>query len=176
MLMATRLTAVKCARHINIPAIFSIMIERKSAMLEEVFAQQNLEFEEKYRENNFMVIAKDDVLSVDDVDIIKQIRENNKLVILNKEPTYSDYRGEEYTLATYLVSEIALPVLVGCFIGWITAKMQSYRARAADNQKMPKVSVDVFRTEKFKMVSIKAEELEDALKILKGLRDKDDAG
>ncbi len=152
------------------------MIEWKNSTLEEVFAQQNLEFKEKYRKNSFTVITKDDMISVNDVDIIKQIRQDNKLIIVNSnEPTYFDYRGEEYIFAAYLVSEIALPVLVGCLSGWITHKIQSYMAHATDHQKMPKISVDIFRTEKSKMISIKAEEAEDVLRILRGLCDQDDA-
>ena len=124
-----------------------------------------------------MVIAKDDVMSVNNISVIKQIRKNSELVILNsKEPTYTDYRGEEYVFAMYLVKEIALPVLIECLNGWITNKIQSYKIHATDNQKMPKISVDIVRTEKSEKISIKAEEAEDVLKILKELCNQDDTG
>ena len=154
-----------------------IMIEQKNVTLEEVLNQQNIEFKESYRKNHFMVIAKDDMMGVNDIPVIKQIRKNNKLVILSpKDLTYSDYRGGEYVFATYLVSEIALPVLVGCISGWITNMILSYKTRATKNQKIPKISVDIFCIEKSELTSIKGEEPEDVLKILKELRDQDDTG
>lgn len=154
-----------------------MVLERKNVTFEEVLAQQNIEFKASYSENHFMVIAKDDVISVSDIPIIKQIRKTDKLIILNsKEPTYSDYRGGEYIFATYLVTKIALPVLVACLSSWITNKMLSYRACAAENQKTPKISVNIFRTEKSELIRIKAEDPEDVLKILKELRDQNDAG
>ena len=152
------------------------MIERTSTTLEKVMAQQSIKLKDEHRDNHIMVIAKNDMLSVDGVDLIKQIRETNKLTVLNSNKlTYSDYRGEEYLLPLFLVMEAALPVVVERISSWITNKMTSYSAHATDDQMMPKISVSVLRTEKFEMTTIIAEDAEDVLKILNGLRDQDDA-
>lgn len=152
------------------------MLERKSITLEKVLEKENIKWKDEYTENRDMVIAKNNMISVDGVAIVKQVRKTNKLVILNSnEPAYFDYQGEEYLLPLFLVSEVVLTVVAKCVINWITNKMIDYNAQAVDNQSMPKISIDIFRTEKSEMISIKAEEAESVVKILKELRDQDDS-
>ena len=149
------------------------MIKSEKISLEKLLTDQKIEFKNEYLKNDFMVIPNSN-MTIEDISLIKQIRENNKVVILNDDNlTYKDFRGGEYNIAMFIVSEIALPILIGCFIGLITHKIIAHdkgkKMSGADNLKIPRFQISIHRPEKNERVTISGEP-DDVLKALKELQ------
>ena len=154
------------------------MIRLENTSLEKLLTDRNIEFKDEYLKNDFMVIPNS-TMTVEDISLIKKIRENNKLVILNSENlTYRDFRGGEYDIVTFIVREIGLPILVGSLSGLITYKIASHldgkKISGAENLKMPRFRLSIHRTEKEEHIIIEGE-ADDVLKSLEKLREKNDS-
>lgn len=150
------------------------MIKSENISLEKFLTDQNIEFKNEYLANDFMVIPNS-TMTIEDVSLIKEIRENNKVTILNNEKiAYQDFRGGEYEIITFLVREIALPILLGCISGLIIYKIKSHekgkQKSGAEKIKMPRFRIDIHRTEKDEHITMEGE-ADDVLKSLKELKD-----
>ena len=124
-----------------------------------------------------MVVANNHTMTMDDIDIIKAIRQDNQIHILNYDNlTYRDFRGTEYNLATFFVSEVGFPILIACLSSFITFKIKAYtekKKKASSNHfKMPQIHINIHRTKKEERITIEGN-ADDVLKILERLKSND---
>ena len=141
--------------------------------MEKLLTDQNIEFKNEYLKNDFMVIPNS-TMTIEDISLIKKIRENSKVTILNDDNfTYQDFRGGEFEIVTFLVREIGLPLLIGCLSGLITYKIISHekgkQMSGGENLKMPRFRLSIHRTEKDEHITIEGE-ADDVLKSLEQLK------
>lgn len=153
-------------------------MQRENISLEKLLTERNIQFKDEYLKNDFMVIPNS-AMTIEDISLIKKIRENNKLVILNSDNlTYRDFRGGEYELATFLVREVGFPIMLGILSGLVTYKIISHhegkKISGAENLKMPRFRLSIHRTEKEEHIVIEGE-ADDVLKSLEKLEEGNDS-
>lgn len=141
--------------------------------LKKFLIDRNIEFKDEYLKYDFMVIPNS-TITIEDISLIKEIRENNNLVILNSDKlTYTDFRGGEYELVTFAVSEHGLKILIPVISNLLTYKITSYFERkkisTTKNMKIPRIRFSIHRTEKDERITIEGE-VEDVLKFLDKLK------
>lgn len=154
------------------------MMKIEKISMKKLLTNQKIEFKNEYLKNDFMVIPNS-TMTVEDILLIKKIREKNKIVILNDDKLiYQDFRGGEFEIVTFLVREIGLPILIGCLSGLITYKIVSHKkgkqASGGESLKMPKFRLSIHRTEKDEHITLEGE-ADDVLKSLKELKKDNDS-
>lgn len=96
------------------------------------------------------MVIPNSTLSIEDVTLIKKIRQKHKIEILNfEDKQYKDFRGGEYEIATFVVTNVVLPLLVGLLGSLIYSKIQSHfkgkQETGNEESKMPRFSVSIYR-------------------------------
>lgn len=147
-------------------------MEITKTTLEELFSVKGIEYKEEYLQEECMVILNS-TLSIEDVMLIKKIRQNHKVAILNLEnKQYKDFRGGEYEIATFVVTNVVLPLLVGLLGSLIKEKIQSHfkgkQETSNEKIKMPRFTLSIYRKDKNELIKLEGES-EEVLEALKKL-------
>ncbi|MCE2506410.1 MAG: hypothetical protein J4F36_08090 [Nitrosopumilaceae archaeon] len=150
---------------------------KEKITLEELCSGKNIEYKEDYLEKDCMVIPNS-TLSIEDVMLIKKIRQKHNVEIVNFEnKQYKDFRGGEYAIATFVVSSVVLPLLVGLLGSFIHEKIQSHikgkQETGNEQSKPPRFSVSIFNKDKNELRKLEGEP-EEVLKALKELDENSD--
>ena len=145
--------------------------------LEELFSVNGIECKGEYLQEECMVIPNS-TLSIEDIMLIKKIMQKHKVSILDLDnKQYRDFRGGEYEIATFVVTHVVLPLLVGLLGSLIHSKIQSHfkgkQETGNEKIKMPRFSISIYRKDKNELIKLKGE-AEDVLKALKELEGNSD--
>jgi len=140
---------------------------QKSLSLSELLVKEKITLsEEEIKKKDVVVIPNQingkDIIYAQAVAPVKEIMSktgNSAIVYRNAERKIADFRGGEYELPLFILTDVALPIFVGVVSAWIYGKIEGYeklKKEQPENSlvKMPCVKVRGYITKDSKYFEI----------------------